>query len=214
MDFMQLLQMLLHVDKMLGTVIEQYGTLVYVVLFAIVFCETAFVIFPFLPGDSLLFIGGAFAATGSMNLWVLLALLIVASVTGNSINYWIGSLIGHKILARNYRWIDKTAIQKTHDFYEKHGGKTVVLARFVPIVRTFAPFVAGISEMSHRDFQFFNIAGALLWVLSLVLSGYFFGNIPFIREHLNAIVLVGVGAAIVPLLLGALWKLLRKVGKK
>lgn len=213
MDFMQLLDMILHVDKMLGAVITQYGTLVYFVLFAIIFCETAFVIFPFLPGDSLLFIAGTFSATGSMDPLILILLLILASVSGNTVNYWIGSLIGHKVLEKNYHWIDKHALQKTHEFYEKHGGKTVVLARFIPIVRTFAPFVAGISDMTHKTFQTFNIIGALLWILSLVLSGYFFGNIPFIREHLNSIVLVGVGAAVIPVVLGTLWKLLKGLRK-
>lgn len=210
MDLMQLLDMILHVDKALGMWINQYGTLVYAVLFAIVFCETAFVVFPFLPGDSLLFIGGTFCATGAMNPWLLVVLLVIASVSGNTVNYWIGSLIGHKVMARDYRWIDKAALQRTHDFYEKHGGKTVVLARFVPIVRTFAPFVAGFSEMSHKSFQIYNVLGALLWIISLVVSGYFFGNIPFVKNNLNVIVLVGVGAAIVPILLGVLWKFSRK----
>lgn len=214
MDLMQLLDMILHVDKMLGTVIAQYGTLVYVVLFAIVFCETAFVIFPFLPGDSLLFIAGAFSATGAMNPWILIVLLVIASISGNTVNYWIGSLIGHKVMEHEHKWIDKNALRKTHEFYEKHGGKTVVLARFIPIVRTFAPFVAGFSDMTHRTFQFYNVAGALLWILSLVLSGYFFGNIPFVRDHLNAIVLVGVGAAVVPILLGVAWKLARSLVRK
>lgn len=213
MDLMHIIDMILHVDKMLGTVIAEYGTLVYVVLFAIVFCETAFVIFPFLPGDSLLFIAGTFAATGHMNVALLILLLVIASITGNSINYWIGSMVGHKVLEKDYRWIDRKALQKTHDFYEKHGGKTVILARFVPLVRTFAPFVAGISDMSHRDFQLYNILGALIWVFSVVLSGYFFGNIPFIKENLNVIVLVGVGAAVVPVILGAIWRLFRKQNK-
>ena len=215
MDLMQLLDMILHVDKMLGTVIAQYGTLVYFVLFAIVFCETAFVIFPFLPGDSLLFIAGTFSATGAMDPVILIVLLVIASVSGNTVNYWIGSLIGHKVMERDYRWIDKNALKKTHEFYEKHGGKTIVLARFIPIVRTFAPFVAGFSDMTHRSFQVFNVIGALIWILTLVLSGYFFGNIPFIRDHLNAIVLIGVGAAIVPILFGLAWKLSKSVfGKK
>ncbi len=213
MDLMQIVDMILHVDKMLGTVIAEYGTLVYVVLFAIVFCETAFVIFPFLPGDSLLFIAGTFAATGHMNVALLIFLLVVASIVGNSINYWIGSLVGHKVLEKDFRWIDKKALQKTHEFYEKHGGKTVVLARFVPLVRTFAPFVAGISDMSHKDFQLYNVLGALFWVFSVVLSGYFFGNIPFIKENLNIIVLVGVGAAVIPVLLGAVWRLFKKQSK-
>lgn len=206
MDFMQLLDMVLHVDKSLGIWIAQYGTLVYAVLFAIVFCETAFVIFPFLPGDSLLFIAGTFCATGAMNPWLLVILLIIASVTGNTVNYWIGRMIGHKVMERDYRWIDRAALQKTHDFYEKHGGKTVVLARFIPLVRTFAPFVAGVSEMSFRSFQFYNVLGALIWIISLVASGYFFGNIPFIKNNLNVIVLVGVGAAVIPVVAGLAWK--------
>jgi membrane-associated protein len=210
MDFMQFLEMILHVDKTLGILIEQYGTLVYIVLFAIVFCETGLVVFPFLPGDTLLFIGGAFCATGAMNIWLLMALLIVAATSGNTVNYWIGSAIGHKVFTHDYKWLDKAALQKTHTFYEKHGGKTIVLSRFVPIVRTFAPFVAGVSEMTHFNFQIFNIAGALLWVVGLVSGGYFFGNIPIIREHLNTIVLLGVGAAVIPLALGGLWNFYRK----
>ncbi|MBC3864072.1 VTT domain-containing protein [Undibacterium jejuense] len=208
MDLMQLFDMILHVDKMLDAVIKQYGTLVYFVLFVIIFCETAFVIFPFLPGDSLLFIAGTFSATGSLNVWGIIVLFLLASILGNTVNYWIGSLIGHKILEKNYSWLDKNALMKTHEFYEKHGGKTVVLARFIPIVRTFAPFVAGISDMTHKTFQTFNVLGALLWIFSLVLCGYFFGNIPMIRDHLNTIVLFGVGVAIIPVVLGTLWKLL------
>lgn len=209
MDLMQLFDMILHVDKMLGAVVEQYGTLVYFVLFAIVFCETAFVLLPFLPGDSLLFIAGTFSATGVMDLSAIITILVAASILGNSLNYWIGSMIGHKVLEHEHKWLDKNALRKTHEFYERHGGKTVVLARFIPLVRTFAPFVAGISDMTHKTFQVYNVIGALLWVFSVVLSGYFFGNIPFIREHLNAIVLFGVGAAIFPIILGGLWKLLK-----
>lgn len=211
---MQFLDMVLHVDKM-GQLIEQYGTLIYVVLFAIVFCETAFVIFPFLPGDSLLFIAGTFCAAGAMDPWFLIAILLFASISGNSINYWIGSTIGHKVMASNSRWIDKGALEKTHAFYEKHGGKTIVLARFTPIVRTFAPFVAGFSEMSHRNFQFYNVLGAILWIVSLILAGYYFGHIPLIKNNLSIIVMVGVGAAIVPIILGLVWKFGRKLfGKK
>ncbi len=211
MDFMQFFDMILHVDKYLGTVIAQYGTLVYVVLFAIVFCETGLVVLPFLPGDTLLFIGGAFCASGAMNIWVLMALLIIAAITGNTINYWIGSAIGHKVFTHDYRWLDKAALKKTHAFYENHGGKTIILSRFIPIVRTFAPFVAGVSNMTFTKFQFFNITGAVLWVVSLVAGGYFFGNIPIIRDHLNTIVLVGVGAAVIPLALGGVWKFYRKL---
>ncbi len=210
MDFMQFLDMILHVDKM-GQLIEQYGTLIYVVLFAIIFCETAFVVFPFLPGDSLLFIAGTFCAAGAMNPWFLIALLLFASISGNTINYWIGSSIGHKVMASNSRWIDKAALEKTHAFYEKHGGKTIVLARFTPIVRTFAPFVAGFSEMTHRNFQIYNVLGAVLWIVSLILAGFYFGHIPLIKNNLSIIVMIGVGAAIVPIILGLVWKFGRKL---
>jgi membrane-associated protein len=214
MDFMEFFGMILHVDKYLGPFIAEYGTLVYVVLFAIVFCETGLVILPFLPGDSLLFIAGAYCATDAMNIWLLMGLLLLAAAGGNTVNYWIGRAIGHKVFTHDYRWLDKDALRKTHAFYENHGGKTIVLARFVPVVRTFAPFVAGVSEMTFTKFQFFNIIGALAWVVGLVVAGYFFGNIPVIREHLNTIVLIGVGAAVVPVALGGLWKLSRKVWKK
>lgn len=211
MDFMQFMDVILHVDKSLGFLIKEYGTLVYMVLFLIVFCETGLVVLPFLPGDTLLFIGGAFCATGEMNIWLLMGMLIVAATTGNTLNYWIGSLIGHKVYTHDYRWLDKKALQRTHAFYEHHGGKTIILSRFVPIVRTFAPFVAGVSEMTFSKFQFFNITGALMWVAGLVSAGYFFGNIPIIRDHLNTIVLVGVGAAVVPVALGGLWKFYGKM---
>lgn len=214
MDVMQFLDMILHVDKYLGTVIDQYGTMVYIVLYAIVFCETGLVVLPFLPGDTLLFIGGAFCATGALNIWVLMALLIAAAVTGNTLNYWIGSLIGHKVFTHNYKWLDQAALQKTHAFYEDHGGKTIILARFIPIVRTFAPFVAGVSDMTFAKFQMFNITGALMWVAGLVAGGYFFGNVPIIREYLNTIVLIGVGAAVIPLILGGLWRVLRRMSAR
>ncbi|MEM4987484.1 VTT domain-containing protein [Collimonas sp. H4R21] len=211
MDFMQFIDIILHVDKSLGFLIKEYGALIYMVLFLIVFCETGLVVLPFLPGDTLLFIGGAFCATGEMNIWALMALLVIAATTGNTLNYWIGSLIGHKVYTHDYRWLDKKALQKTHAFYEHHGGKTIILSRFVPIVRTFAPFVAGVSEMTFSKFQFFNITGALIWVVGLVSAGYFFGNIPVIRDHLNTIVLIGVGAAVVPVALGGLWKFYKKM---
>lgn len=214
MDFMQFIDMILHVDKYLGIFIAQYGSMIYLVLFAIVFCETGLVVFPFLPGDTLLFIAGAFCASGSMHAGLLLVLLIVAAVTGNSVNYWIGHLIGEKVYTHDYRWLDRQALQRTHGFYEKHGGKTLVLARFVPVVRTFAPFVAGISRMTFAKFQLFNCTGAVLWVGLLVAGGYLFGNIPFIRDHLNAIVLVGVAAAAVPVMLGALWKVGQRLAKR
>lgn len=214
MDFMQFLDMILHVDKSLGIIIEQYGTLIYFILFAIVFCETGLVVLPFLPGDTLLFVAGAFCATGAINPWLLIILLVIAAITGNTVNYWIGRAIGQKVFTHDYRWLDKAALHKTHMFYENHGGKTIVLARFVPIVRTFAPFVAGVSEMTFAKFQLFNFAGAILWVAGLVVAGYFFGNIPLIRDHLNTIVLIGIGAAVVPLILGGLWKFYKKMAHR
>jgi membrane-associated protein len=211
MDLMQLFDMILHVDKTLGQLLNTYGVYVYAVLFAIVFCETGLVVLFFFPGDTLLFIAGAFCATGEMSYPLLMLLLIIAAVTGNTLNYYIGGAIGHRVFTHNYRWLNKDAMQRTHDFFEKHGGKTIILARFVPVVRTFAPFVAGVSDMTHARFQMFNITGAVLWVAGLVTAGYFFGNIPVVRDHLTAIVLVGVGAAVVPLALGGIYKFGRRM---
>jgi membrane-associated protein len=211
MDFMQFFDMLLHVDKSLEVVIQQYGTLVYVVLFAIIFCETGLVVLFFFPGDSLLFIAGAFCATGDMNLLLLNVLLVTAAVTGNTLNYKIGGAIGHRVYTHDYRWLNKDALRRTHDFFEKHGGKTIVLARFVPVVRTFAPLVAGVSEMPHARFQLYNISGALLWVVSLTMAGYFFGNIPVVRDHLSEIVMVAIGVVMIPILLGGAWRLGRSM---
>ncbi|MBN4666395.1 VTT domain-containing protein [Pandoraea nosoerga] len=206
----QLLEMVLHIDKHLGVFIDQYGNWVYLFLFMIVFVETGLVLFPFLPGDSLLFIGGAFAATGAMDPWLLGVLLFVAAVTGNTLNYWIGSKIGPRVYEKNWRFLDRDALRKTHDFYEHHGGKTIVMARFVPVVRTFAPFVAGVSAMSWARFQLYNVLGAAIWVVLLVGGGYLFGNLPVVKQYLNIIVLVGISAAVVPIALGALWKVLTR----
>ena len=211
MDLMQFFDMILHVDKTLGNLLAQYGVYVYAVLFAIVFCETGLVVLFFFPGDTLLFIAGAFCATGQMSYFPLVALLITAAVTGNTLNYWIGEAIGQRVFTHDYRWLNKDALHRTHNFFEKHGGKTIILARFVPVVRTFAPFVAGVSDMTHGRFQLYNFTGAILWVISLVPGGYFFGNIPWVKDHLTAIVLVGVGAAVVPIALGGLWKFGRKM---
>ncbi len=211
---LQIIDMLLHVDKHLGVVIQQYGGWVYAILFAIVFAETGLVVLPFLPGDSLLFIAGAFCATGAMNEWALIGLLLTAAISGNTVNYLVGSWIGPKVFDHHWRFLDQDALRKTHNFYERHGGKTLVMARFIPIVRTFAPFVAGVSQMTFARFQFFNVVGAVTWVVGLVFAGYFFGNLPFIKQYLNLIVLAGIGAAVVPLVLGGLWKLVRGNGKR
>jgi membrane-associated protein len=210
MELTQLLGLILHIDKALSILLEQYGVLVYVLLFAIVFAETGLVVFPFLPGDTLLFIAGAFCANGLMNAPLLMALLVVAAVTGNTLNYLIGRSLGQRVFTHDYRWIDRHALEKTHAFFELHGGKTIVLARWLPVIRTFAPFVAGISDMGLTRFQVFNVIGALLWVIGLVMAGYFFGNIPIIRDHLNTIVLIGIAAAVGPLALAAIIRFVRK----
>ena len=205
--FLQLSDLFLHIDRHLDVVIAQYGPWAYGLLFAIVFAETGLVIAPFLPGDSLLFIAGAYCATEHFNIWTLCIGLLIAAVAGNTLNYFIGRWIGKKVFSSKSRWIDQRALLKTQEFYDKHGGKTIILARFLPIFRTFAPFIAGVSEMNFSRFQFFNITGALLWVFSLVIAGYFFGNIPIIRQNLNVIVLIGVGAAVIPVVLAALYKI-------
>ena len=211
---MQLVDIVLHVDKSLGLLIQQYGAWVYVLLFAIVFAETGLVVLPFLPGDTLLFIAGAMCATGQMDAWLLIVLLVIAATTGNTVNYFVGSWIGPKVFDGHIRFLDHEALMKTHGFYERHGGKTLVMARFIPVVRTFAPFVAGVSKMTFHRFQLYNVSGAALWVVSLVTAGYFFGNFPLVRDNLNTIVLIGTAAAAGPVFLGALWKLVRKLAKR
>ena len=206
---MQLGDLFLHIDRHLDLVIAQYGYWAYGFLFAIVFAETGLVVAPFLPGDSLLFIAGAYCATEHFNMGTLSIGLVLAAVLGNTVNYFIGRWIGHRVFSSQSRWIDQKALRKTHGFYEKHGGKTIVLARFLPIIRAFAPFIAGVSEMNFTRFQLFNITGALLWVVILVVAGYFFGNIPVIRQNLNIIVLIGVGAAALPVILAGLYKIFK-----
>jgi membrane-associated protein len=209
MEFSQLLGLILHIDKALDIMLQQYGVLVYALLFAIVFAETGLVVFPFLPGDTLLFVAGAFCANGLMNASLLMLLLIIAAVSGNTVNYLIGRALGQRVFTHDYRWIDRHALEKTHAFFERHGGKTIILARWLPVIRTFAPFVAGVSDMGFTRFQIFNVVGALLWVIGLVMAGYFFGNIPIIRDHLNTIVLIGVAAAAGPVALAAIVRWVR-----
>jgi len=204
------LSMLLHIDQFMAVWVAQYGMWIYLVLFLIIFGETGLVVLPFLPGDSLLFIAGAFGANGLINPFWLAVLLILAAILGNTVNYTIGRLLGSKVFSTHYRFLDRKALLATQAFYEKHGGKTIVLSRFLPIFRTFAPFVAGVGNMNAARFQCFNMVGALLWVGGLITLGYFFGNVPIIKEHLNTIVLLGVSAAVVPLVLTSVWKLLRR----
>ncbi|KAA0890200.1 VTT domain-containing protein [Pusillimonas sp. ANT_WB101] len=203
------LHMILHIDQTLGIWVAEYGAWIYLVLFLIVFGETGLVVLPFLPGDSLLFIAGAFGASGLLDPVLLAALLVVAAVLGNTVNYHIGRYIGPRVFTSNSRYLDRKALVRTHAFYEKHGGKTIIMSRFLPVFRTFAPFVAGVGSMSILKFQLFNAVGALLWVCGLITLGYFFGNVPIIKEHLNTIVLIGIGAAAVPVVGGVLWRVIK-----
>ena len=204
MEFLaQFIDIVLHVDKYLAGLLAQYGTWIYAILFAIIFSETGFVVTPFLPGDSLLFVAGALAALGGMDIGVLLAVLIVAAVLGNMLNYQIGRFLGPKVFHwENSRFFNKAALVKTHAFYEKHGGKTLVISRFLPLFRTFAPFVAGIGAMSYSRFTFFNLAGAISWVASLSLAGYFFGNLPWVQKNLTAVILGIIAVSMIPVAIG------------
>jgi membrane-associated protein len=199
-------------DKFLLALVHQNVLMVYVVLAGIIFSETGLVVMAFLPGDSLLFVAGAIAAmqTG-LSAPMLMAVITTAAVLGNTVNYGIGSWLGHKIYDGSIKWIDKAALDRTHAFYEKWGGLTLVIARFTPIVRTFAPLVAGAGTMEIHRFQFYNVIGAALWAVSLVGGGYLFGNVPFVKDNLGVILLIGIGGIAVPALAGTGWKLWRKL---
>jgi len=193
-----LLDIFLHLDKYLAGVITQYGTWTYAMLFFVIFMETGFVVTPFLPGDSLLFAAGTFAALGSLNIWLLLGLLMIAAVGGDTVNYWIGHYLGDR--AYNVKWIKREYLDRTHAFFEKHGGKTIFLARFVPIVRTFAPFVAGMGRMSYGYFFSYNVFGGIAWVMLFTLAGYFFGNIPFIKSNFEFVIIAIILVSILPMI--------------
>lgn len=182
--------LILHLDKYLDLMIRQYGTAIYVILFLIIFVETGLVVMPFLPGDSLLFIAGAFAATGALSLPLMIVLLIAAAILGNTSNYWIGRKIGPRVFQwENSRFFNRNAFNKAHAFYEKHGAITIIATRFLPFLRTFSPFVAGVAAMGHARFQLYNVTGGVLWVASLLVAGYLFGNIPWIKDNLTWIIL-------------------------
>ncbi len=202
-----LIDLFLHLDEYLSQIISQYGVWTYALLFFVIFMETGFVVTPFLPGDSLLFAAGTFAALGSLNLYLLLILLMIAAIGGDTVNYWIGHYLGDR--AYSIKWIKKEYIDKTHAFFEKHGGKTIFLARFVPIVRTFAPFVAGIGRMSYGYFITYNFVGGITWVLLFTLSGYFFGNIPFVRENFEFVIVAIILISVVPIFI-EWWKARRE----
>lgn len=191
--------LLLHLDSHLGALIASSGIWIYVILFAIIFCETGLVITPFLPGDSLLFAAGTFAARGDLHPIWLMAVLIVAGILGDSVNFAIGKAIGPKVFQYpDSRFLRQEYLERTHRFYEKHGGKTIILARFMPIIRTFAPFVAGVGSMHYRRFILFNISGAFIWVFLLTGGGYFFGNLPFVQRHFSLVILAIIILSILP----------------
>jgi membrane-associated protein len=194
----QIIDIFLHLDTHLQTILETYGGWTYLLLFLIVFCETGLVVTPFLPGDSLLFAAGAFAALGSLSLWGLLGLLILAAVLGDTVNYWVGHFLGPRLLA--VKWLIKPKhLAYTHEFYEKYGGKTIIIARFVPIVRTLAPFVAGIGRMRYGRFMSFNLVGGVAWVAICTFAGYLFGNIPFVKKNFSLVVLAIIAVSLLPM---------------
>jgi membrane-associated protein len=195
----RIVDLFLHLDQHLGQLIAQYGTWTHLILFLVVFCETGLVVTPFLPGDSLLFAAGTFAALGALDLWLIVVLLIVAAILGDTVNYWIGSYIGPRAFRGDMRFLRKEYLDRTHAFYEKHGGKTIILARFVPIIRTFAPFVAGVGAMTYGKFITYNVVGAVLWVGLFVPAGYFFGNIAVVRENFSLVILAIIAISIMPI---------------
>lgn len=202
--FKFLIDFILHLDVHLGQIIVAYGSLTYALLFLIIFVETGLVVTPFLPGDSLLFAVGAFAALGSLNIFMLLVLLMAAAILGDTANYWIGHFFGEKLVANPKVPIKKEHIERTQKFFDKHGGKTIILARFVPIVRTFAPFVAGIGKMHYGKFISFNIIGGIGWVLLVTLAGFFFGNIPVVKDNFSAVIIAIVLISIAPMIIQGL----------
>jgi membrane-associated protein len=195
-----IIDFILHLDTYLGQIINSFGIATYAILFVIIFIETGLVFVPFLPGDSLLFAAGAFAAIESLNIFYLLILLIVAAVLGDTINYWIGHFIGDKIVANPRMPIKKEHLEQTNEFFRKHGGKTIILARFVPIVRTFAPFVAGPGKMNYRKFILYNVIGGVMWVSICTMAGYLFGNISFIKDNFSIVIIGVVVISLVPFL--------------
>lgn len=196
---MYLLDFILHIDVHLVDIFQQYGTLTYALLFLIVFCETGLVVTPFLPGDSLLFAAGALAAGSALDIKILFVVLCIAPLLGDQVNYWFGRLLGSKLpFTEDARILKKQYLDKTHGYYEKYGGKTVIIARFVPIVRTFAPFVAGLGKMSYLKFISFSVVGTLMWVTSFLLGGYFFGNIPVIKHNFTLTVMAIIIISLMP----------------
>lgn len=204
------IEIFLHVDEHLNVIIQTYGLWTYGLLFLIIFMETGFVVTPFLPGDSLLFAAGTFASLGSLDIVPLFALLFGAAILGDTVNYWIGHAVGPPAFEKNYRFLKKEHLARTQSFYEKHGGKTIVLARFVPIVRTVAPFVAGVGSMPYGRFIFYNVFGAFIWTGSFLFLGYTFGNIPLVRQNFEVVIPVIIFISVLPMVV----EYLRERGRK
>ena len=195
---LKVVDFILHVDTTLNDIITRYGAWTYGLLFVVIFMETGFVVTPFLPGDSLIFAAATFAARGALNPWLIFILLSMAAVGGDTANYWIGHAIGAKAYTGEVKWIKKEYMDRTHAFFEKHGGKTIFLARFVPIIRTFAPFVAGVSKMSYGHFITWNLVGGVTWVAIFTLLGFFFGNIPFVQDNFELVIIAIVFISFIP----------------
>ena len=193
----------LHLDVHLGEIISNYGFWTYAILFAMIFIETGVVIMPFLPGDSLLFAAGTFAAIGDLNVFVLFGLLAVAAILGDTVNYWIGHFLGEKVYTTDSRLIKRSYLERTQAFYNKHGGKTIFLARFIPIIRTFAPFVAGVGKMRYGYFITYNLVGGLVWTAIFTFAGYFFANVPFVKENFSLVVFAIIFISVIPVFVEA-----------
>lgn len=200
---MEIFDFILHFDEYVTNIIHLFGVFTYVILFFIVFAETGLVVIPFLPGDSLLFVVGTLAGSGYLNIWVIYCTLLIAAILGDSVNYWIGQHLGKRVFSKkNSRIFNKAYLEKTQEFYLKHGGKTIILARFLPIIRTFAPFVAGIGKMHYKTFLFYNVVGGCIWVTSLTFAGYFFGGLSLIKENFEYAVIGIVLASLMPAFIG------------
>jgi membrane-associated protein len=205
---------ILHLDVYLGAIIQAFGLWVYVVLFFVIFCETGLVFLPFLPGDSLLFVAGSFAAIGSLDVWLLFFVFSIAAICGDTVNYWIGAFFGKKIFKKKFLFLKKEHFESAQRFYMRHGGKTIVLARFLPIIRTFAPFVAGVAQMNYWRFASYNVIGGVIWVALFVFGGYFFGNIPFVKENFSLVIIAIILVSFLPAAIGLLKHYLKKKSKK
>lgn len=209
-----IIDFILHIDVHLGQIISTYGTLTYIILFGIIFFETGVVFTPFLPGDSLLFAAGAFAALNSLNIYILLIVLYFAAIIGDNSNYWIGYFFGKKIVAHPKIPIDEKHIKQAQAFFNKHGGKTIIIARFMPFLRTFTPFVAGISRMNYKKYLMFDIAGGFIWVTTATVAGYFFGNIPFVRHNFSLVIFGVIFVSLLPMLFELLKHKFKKINSK